>query len=165
VTLCGRASRRLRSRSATYFLTTGALAVAALFVLASEAAALGEIFKLNTTGTEYCESGASSFTPSTDTNLWFRVDSETQGTLSATRNFKPGTTVPLSGKTYLIGPKLAAFVGGVLLNNDGFVSLRGTANLKANGTVKNLKGVFIQYNLFDDGCFSSGDATTGPRLN
>jgi len=124
--------------------------------------AFGEIFKIETSGTEYCgDFNAAGFNGSNNVDLWVLVLSDTELTVSFTADFAAGTTFPMSGHTYLTGPTSAAFVGGVLFQNNSFATIQGTAKFdRRTGAIASLKGTFVQSGLLDIGCFSSGNFTS-----
>jgi hypothetical protein len=137
-----------------------------VLMTAAHASALGEIFKVDTSGTMYCDGFTSKFRAGNDVDLWIRIDSDTLLTVSLTQTFEPGTTFEMIGESYLLSSKKAAFVGGVLFESGSYAVIQGTATLKSDGTVRKLDATFIQYDLFGDGCFSSGKAkTSGASLN
>jgi hypothetical protein len=143
-------------------LWLAALATVASLLQTREALALGEIFKVDTNGTEYCgDFDSSKFTPKTDVDLWGRVDSTEQLTLSFTPTFDEGTTWPMFGFTYQTGRGRSAFVGGVVFDDGAYVTMQGNATWdQRTGAIKSLSGTFIQNGLLDLGCFSSGKFST-----
>lgn len=127
----------------------------------------GEIFKIETTGTEYCgDFDATKFNASNNVDLWVLVVSETEIEVSLTPNFAPGTTFTMEGHTYLTGQTTAAFVAGVLFNDGSFATFVGTAKFNKNtGEIKSMAGTFVQAGVLDVDCFSTGKAKTVQRLN
>jgi hypothetical protein len=138
------------------------LGLAMLVCLPFRAFALDEIFKIETAGTEYCgDFNAQGFNGSNNVDLWVKVVSDTELTVSFTPNFAAGTTFPMFGHTYLTGPTSAAFVGGVLFQNNSFATIQGTAKFdRRTGAIASLKGTFVQSGVLDIGCFSSGNFTS-----
>jgi hypothetical protein len=133
-------------------------------ILGVPAGVLGfnEIFKIETTGTEYCGNfNAQKFNGSSNVDLWVTVVSDTELTVSLTANFANGTTFPMYGHTYLTGTTSAAFVGGVLFEDGSFATIQGTAKFdKRTGAIANLSGTFVQSGVLDTECFSSGKFTS-----
>ena len=122
----------------------------------------GEVFKIETTGTQYCGDFVSQkVTAKNNTDIWARLDSETLLTLSFTPGFEPGTTFPMTGRFYLTKSTSAAFVGGVIFTDGSYATIRGAAGInKKTGEVTALSGVFIQNGLVYRDCFSSGNFTS-----
>jgi len=139
-----------------------ALALAAPLLPTREALALGEIFKLDTNGTEYCgHLDARKFTPKNDVDIWVRVDSTELITASFTPTFDEGTTWPIFGFTYETGKGKSAFHGGVFFEDFGWLTMQGDATWDKNtGAIKSLSGTFIQSELLEIGCFASGKFST-----
>jgi hypothetical protein len=131
-------------------------------VLPLSAYGFGEIFKIETSGTEYCDDfNALGFGSGNNIDLWVQVVSDSELTVSITQNFAPGTTFPMLGHTYLTGATGASFVGGVLFEDGSFATIQGTAKFdRRTGAIANLKGTFIQSGVFDINCFSSGKFTS-----
>ena len=137
-----------------------ALALIGIFPL--QAFALGEVFKIETSGIEYCgDLDRTNFNASNNVDLWVKVVSEQELTVSITANFAPGTTFPMIGETYLTGPTTAAFVGGVIFVDNSFATIQGTARGdRRTGGVTSLTGIFIQSGVLAPNCFSSGRFTS-----
>jgi len=126
----------------------------------------GEIFKIETTGTEYCgDFDFTKFNASSNVDLWVRLDSNTQLTVSLTSNFLSGTTFPMTGFFYLTKTKTASFVGGVLFVDFSYATILGTATFNKLGEVTKLQGTFIQKEVLRVGCFSSGTFKSVQKLN
>ena len=93
------------------------------------------------------------------------VVSDTELTVSTTSNFAAGTTFPMFGLSYQTGANTAAFVANVLFVDGAFAAIRGTARFNANtGAITSLAGTFIQSELLETGCFSTG-AFTSKRIS
>ncbi len=121
----------------------------------------GEIFKIETSGTEYCgDFSFQKFTAANNVDLWVQLDSDTQVTVSLTPNFAPGTTFPMVGFFYLTKSTSASFIGGVLFVDDSFATMQGTATFGKTGGVTKLAGTFVQSGVLRNGCFSSGTFTS-----
>lgn len=137
-----------------------ALACSVMFPL--KVYALGEVFKIETSGAEYCgDNDRAAFNAGNNIDLWVQVVSDEQLTVSFTPTFVAGTTFPLLGHTYLTGPTTAAFVGGVLFVDNSFATIQGTARFDRNtGGVTSLTGTFIQSGVLAANCFSSGKFTS-----
>jgi len=117
----------------------------------------GEIFKIETAGKEYCgDFEVAAFNAGNNVDLWVRLDSDTQMTVSLTSNFASGSTFPMFGFFYLVNGKNAAFVGGVLFVDDSYATIQGIATFDKIGNVTKLTGTFIQNEVLRAGCFSSG---------
>lgn len=124
----------------------------------------GEVFKIETVGTEYCGDFVSfKFGANNNVDLWARLDNDTQLTVSLTPTFIPGTTFPMSGYFYFSKSTTAAFVGAGFYPDGSYATIRGTAAVnKKTGAVTALSGVFIANSVFEEGCFSSGNFTSKP---
>src|ERR671919_791895 len=111
------------------------LGIALIVFVPFKAFGLGEIFKIETGGTEFCgDFDFDEFNPKNNVDLWVEVVSEEELLVSLTSNFAPGTTFPM---------------------------FRGTARLNRNtGAVASLTGTFIQSGVFETGCFSTGTFTS-----
>jgi hypothetical protein len=133
----------------------------------TSALAFGEIFKVETQGVEYCGNfDVTKFNTKNNVDLWIQAISETELLASFTANFAPGTTFPLFGHAYQISKTTAAFVAGVLFEDNSFVTFVGTAKFNPKtGEIQSMTGTFIQAGLLDPGCFSKGQAKTVKRLN
>ena len=144
-----------------------ALAITALLLCPSFSFAFpGEIFKIETTGKEYCgDFDATVFNAGNNVDLWVRLDSDTQLTVSLTSNFAPGFTFPMFGFFYVVNGKSAAFVGGVLFADDSYATIQGTATFNKLGQVTKLAGTFVQSEVLQLGCFSSGAFKSVQKLN
>lgn len=138
-------------------------AIAALIAVPALAHAFpGEIFKIETVGSEYCGDFASrNFGAKNNVDLWARLDSETQLTVSFTPGFDPGTTFPMTGYFYYTKSTVVAFIGAVHFSDGSFATIRGTAAInKKTGGVTAITGTFIQSGVVEQGCFSSGNFTS-----
>jgi hypothetical protein len=88
-----------------------------LQLLPADAFAFGEIFKIESSGTEYCgDFNTQKFNAGNNLDTWIQLVSETEITASFTSNFVPGTTFPMAAQTYVINGVIngnsAAVVGG-----------------------------------------------------
>jgi hypothetical protein len=142
-----------------------------LFVVAAwlpplDCFAAGEVFKLESSGTEYCgHFNVTKFSAKTDIDLWVRIDSTEQLTVSLSPYFEADLSFPLFGQTYDVASGKSAFIGGVAFDDGSYVTIQGTASWDKNtGAVKGLSGTFIQDSVFWIGCFSSGKVKTTVRL-
>ncbi len=130
-----------------------------------EAWAFGEIFKLETKGTDYCgDFDATNFDFGEGVPLWVRVDSDTELTISVTPRFELESTFVLTGKNYARTPTDGAFVGGILFEEGSWATIRGKWFSDTAGTLTKLKGKFIENMVFSDDCFSIGKFNTTDRL-
>ncbi|MFI5317121.1 MAG: hypothetical protein ACHQ6T_15580 [Myxococcota bacterium] len=138
---------------------------AALAALPMPAAAIGEIFKLETTGTEYCGNfNNAKFNAKNNVDLWVYVASDTEWDLSFSPLFVPAVSFPLIGITYFVSPKKLSFTGAQTFPSAS-VSMQGFLTLDKFGAVTKAQGTFIQNGIDRLGCFSSGKFTTTQRLN
>ncbi|MBI4527173.1 MAG: hypothetical protein HY695_25545 [Deltaproteobacteria bacterium] len=144
--------------------------VSALFLIVAlspvSAFGFGEVFKVETTGTEYCGDFFSRrISPTNNVDWWVRVVSDTELSVSYTPDFQPGTFFAIFGQTYQTGSTSAAFVGGQLFQDLSYVTIQGKATYdKKTGAIKSLAGTFISKDLMGDGCFSSGTFKTVRRV-
>ena len=140
--------------------------IALLFSPSFSFAFPGEIFKIETTGTQYCgDFNFTKFTASNNVDMWVRLDSDTQLTVSLTPNFAGGTTFPMFGFFYLTKATASSFIGGVLFDDDSYATIQGTATFNKLGQVTKLAGTFVQSEVLWLGCFSSGTFTSVQKLN
>lgn len=137
---------------------TVVVVLATVFSLVTQAYAFGEVFRIETSGIEYCgDFDFAKFSASSAVPLWVRIDGETQLTVSLTPDFTPGTTFPMTGFYYLTRSNAASFIGGVLFDNGAYATIQGEARLDKNsGGVTQIGGVFVQNGVIFEGCFSSG---------
>lgn len=144
-----------------------ALVIIALMLYPSLSFAFpGEIFQIETAGKEYCgDFNVTAFNASNNVDLWVRLDTDTQLTVSLTSNFAGGTTFPMFGLFYLVNSKSAAFIGGVLFVDDSYATIQGTATFNKFGNVTKLAGQFVQSGVLQPGCFSSGNFKSVQKLN
>jgi hypothetical protein len=138
------------------------LGIALIVFVPFKAFGLGEIFKIETTGLEFCgDLDVHRFNPRNNVDLWVQVVSEEELLVSRTFNFAAGTTFSMFGLTYLTNETTAAFVANAVFDDDSFATIRGTARLNRNtGAVASLTGTFIQSGVFETGCFSTGTFTS-----
>lgn len=128
--------------------------------------AIGEVFKIETSGTEYCGDFAfAKFGASNNIDLWVLIASNTELVVSMTPTFDNGTFFSMFGGAYLTSERTAAFVAGVLFEDGSYGTIQGIAKAdRRTGDVASLSGTFIQNGIFDVGCFSSGKFKTTERL-
>ena len=139
------------------------LGIALIVCVPFKAFGLGEIFKIETTGTEFCgDFDVDKFNPKNNVDLWVQVVSDEELLVSRTSDFAPGTTFSMFGLTYLTSETTAAFVANAQFDDDSFATIRGTAQLnRSTGAgVVSIKGTFIQSGVFETGCFSTGTFTS-----
>ena len=130
-----------------------------------QAWAFGEIFKLETKGTDYCgDFDATNFDFGEGVPLWVRVDSDTELTLSMTPGFELESTFVMTGKNYARTSTGGAFVGSVLFEDGSWATIRGKWFSDTAGTLTKLKGKFIENMVFSDDCFSIGKFNTTDLL-
>jgi len=141
----------------------GLVLVSSLLAAAPEASAVGEVFKIETAGVQYCgDLIRSSFNARNNVDLYVRVVSPAEVDLDVTPLFQ--SSVPLVGNSYLSSARKVAFTGSQTLVGGGYVSVIGTLNLDKVGTVKGGSGTFIQSDLLVPGCFSSGKWIATQRI-
>jgi hypothetical protein len=135
------------------------LGLALILSLPAGAFGLGEVFKIETTGSEFCgDLDVQQFNANNNVDLWVRVESESELTVSRTTTFDDGTTFPMFGQTYLTGPNSAAFIAGAQFVDESFATIQGTARFDPRtGRITSILGTFIQFGVFEAGCFSSGN--------
>jgi hypothetical protein len=141
------------------------LGLAMLAVMPFEAFGFGEIFKVETSGVEYCgDHSESRFNARNNVDLYVQLVSETELLVSVgTPDFPPAWTFRMFGQTYLSGKNTAVFTGNVDFGDGAYATIHGTAKFdRESGAIKSLTGTFIQKDLLVDGCFSSGKFTSHP---
>lgn len=147
------------------------IAFGLLLVVPSNSFALGEIFKIETSGTEYCgDYQATKFNAKNNIDLWIEIVSEVELLVSFTPDFQADTYFSMFGHTYLRNSKSAVFVGGQLFSagdnlfGPSYVTIQGAANFDKFGNITGLTGTFIQSGVLGDTCFSSGTFKTTQKL-
>ena len=126
---------------------------------------VGEIFMVETMGTAYCgDFNFAKFNAGNNVDLFMRIDSENQLTVSFTSAFEAGTTFPMVGTAYLTSKTTAAFVVGVLFPDGTYAMAQGIIAADKFGNLRSLKGTFIQFGVLRDDCFSAGTFTSVRRL-
>lgn len=105
------------------------LGLALLVSLPARAFGFGEVFKIETSGTEYCGNfDFARFNSGNNIDLWVRIESDTELSVSLTSNFDPVLTFPMFGRTYLTSASGAAFVAGVCLRTAPMPRFRALRN-------------------------------------
>ena len=124
--------------------------------------AIGEVFKIENTGTEYCRDlDRTNVNASNNVDLWVLIVSDQVLTVSTTANFALNTTFTLFGETYTTGPSTAAFVGNFLDVNSSFATIQGTMRFnRLTGGVTSLTGIYIENRILNPFCFSTGRFTS-----
>lgn len=146
------------------FARTFALA-AALSAAPYLALAQSEVFKIESSGTEYCgDFDARKFNPGNNVDLWVRLSFADQWDVSFFPDFPEDFTFPLPVRVYFVTQKKLAFTGWQFFDDGSFVGLSGTATLDNQGLVKSATGTFSQDGLVVLECFSSGKWKTGKRI-
>ena len=141
------------------------LSIFFLIIMPRDAFAFGEVFVVETNGTEYCGDFKNiMFGPRNNVNLWMNLLSETQIIFSFTPTFEPGTTFDMTVSTYLTSKTNAALVGRVSLENSSYATIQAMVFFDKFGTVKGMKGTLIQYGVLHPSCFSSGTFWTKNRI-
>jgi hypothetical protein len=142
---------------------TGLVVLLSLIVRAPQAYALGEVFKVETAGIEYCgDLNHEGFSANNNIDLFVRIVSPTQLDLDVSPSFQ--SAVPLIGTNYLASSNKVAFTASQTLSGGGFVTVFGTFTLDASGNVKRGTGRFTQSDLIFSGCFSTGKWKTTLRI-
>jgi hypothetical protein len=124
--------------------------------------AAGEVFKLNTSGTQYCRGFRPQvFGPSNDIDLWMRINGPTSATVYDDAALI-SVVANLDVDCAIISSKKAAcsmFSGDA---SDHFAGV-GTIIVDSFGLVKSIKGTYVRKGLLNP-CFSKGKLT-GRRIN
>lgn len=132
--------------------------------MASSASAVGEVFKVEATGTQYC--GPYSyvkFNASNNLDFWIRMVSDSEILVSLTPGFDTETfTIYLT--TYPMDSKKVSYIGGTYVDNYTYIGLQGISKIDKYGEIANTKGTFMWSNWFYDDCFASGKFKTVQRL-
>ena len=132
-----------------------------MFVVPIEVFGLGEVFKVEAIGTEYCGEGdVTKLNAKNNTDIWVEVVSETELLVSFTSDFAPGTTFSMTGFSYPINDRTSAFVAGASFGPQSFAAIRGVAKLNSEGGITALSGTYIDGDVLEEGCFSSGTFKT-----
>lgn len=134
-----------------------------LFSVSGHVLAQGELFALQTTGTEYCPGSAPlRFTPSTDIPFFVRFDSETSvsafvWSVGSAPDFTFDTQVDF------ISTRALSFNADNYLDSDNHMEVIGRIKLDKYGVAKTLTGTFIRVGMTNS-CYSVGKLT-GKRIN
>lgn len=123
----------------------------------------GEVFKLNTSGNQYCPGAAPvKLSPSNDLDLWLHVDSNTQ----MTAYLDAGLTVPLITFDVTMdwyASNAASFDAFYYDDADNRFEAIGIVKFKKDGSAKSLKATFLRKGIVDS-CYAKG-TLTGKRVN
>ena len=133
------------------------------FVLASAGVsfAVGEYFKVEMTGTEYCgDYQFQQFNASNNVDIWMTVVANDEIIASLTPDFESGTTFPVYLTYYTVGKNKTAFAGGVMFNNGAWISVFGKSSLDRNRRITSIQGTFTQDGVLRPYCFSTGTFRT-----
>jgi len=136
---------------------------AALAALPPAALAAGEVFKVETTGTEYCgDFDNSKFNANNNIDLYVKIVDGTEWDIDFSPLFE--TAIPVVGTSYYVKQRTVSFTGAQFFADNSFISMEGKLTLDAFGNVTRASGTFIQDSLVFVGCFSSGKWRTTQRL-
>jgi len=118
--------------------------------------AIGEVFKIENTGTEYCvDLDRTNVNAINNGDLWMLIVSDQVLIVSTTADFV-GPTFNLIGQTFTTGPSTAAFVGSFFDTNNSFATIQGTMRFnRLTGDVTTLMGIFIENRILNPLCFST----------
>lgn len=143
-------------------MKTFLLALVMIGIFPLQAFAIGEVFKIENTGTEYCgDLDRTNVRANNNVDLWVLIVSDQELTVSTTADFLVNTTFTLLGETYTTGPSTAAFVGSVFGVDNSFATIQGTMRFnRLTGDVTNLTGIFIENSVLAPNCFSTGRFTS-----
>jgi len=133
-------------------------------IMTGHAFALGEVFRVDITGTKYCEDFDREMFGPRNISLWIQILRDKEMIVSFTPTFEPGTTFPLNGSTYFTEESSAVFGGGVSFRNDSHFIIRGKIYFDKWDAVKFMKGIFMDKDILFPGCFSYGTFWTMERL-
>ena len=137
-------------------------AIAILMSVSSYSWGVGEVLKLNTSGTEYCYGyKPKAFTPSRDVDMWLRID----GSYSATIYLDPGLTeevAVLDVDSAMISSNKASFSA---FSGDSYdhIAAIGTFSFDSSGYIKSLKASIVRRGVLNS-CYSKA-TVTGKRIN
>ena len=143
-------------------MKTFLLALAMIGILPFQAFAVGEVFKIENTGTEYCgDLDRTNVNANNNVDLWVLIVSDQELTVSTTAAFLVNTTFTLLGETYTTGPSTAAFVGSFFGINNSFATIQGIMRFnRLTGDVTSLTGTFTENSVLAPNCFSTGRFTS-----
>jgi hypothetical protein len=124
--------------------------------------AIGTVFKINSTGTQYCPGfKPAKFSPSKDIDLWFQIDSETQMTVYS----DSGLTVPVAtlyANFDSIASTSASFDAFYFGDSDNRFEAIGVLKFnKKDGSVKSLKATFLRKGVLNS-CYANGTSWQNP---
>ncbi|MGZ8214071.1 MAG: hypothetical protein ACXWTP_06190 [Methylosarcina sp.] len=123
----------------------------------------GEVFKLNSSGTQYCSGfSPSKFNASNDVDLWLHIDNDTQMTVY----LDSGLTVPVFTFDATIdsyASNAASFNAFYYGDADNHFEAVGVLKFKKDGSAKSLNASFLRKGILNS-CYSKG-TLTGKRVN
>jgi hypothetical protein len=122
----------------------------------------GEVFKLNSSGTQYCSGKPSTFNASRDVDLWLHIDNDTQMTVYS----DSGLTVPLftfDATVDSTNPKSASFDAFYYGDADNHFEAIGVLKFNKDGSAKSFKASFLRKGILNS-CYAKG-TLTGKRVN
>jgi hypothetical protein len=134
------------------------------FCSAPSVFAVGEIFKVEATGTEYCSDGYAKFNASNNLDLWIQMVSENEILVSTGQNFEPTERFTIHVTSYSMNSKQASYIGGAYVDDYTYIGMQGISKINKYGEITSSKGTFMWSNWFDDDCFASGKFKTVKRL-
>ncbi len=146
-------------------LLFGVLAILFFVLMTGPAFAIGEAFLIETSGTEYCDNFSFvKFNAKNNVNLWAYIQSDSEVVISFTPTFQSGTTFSMTLTYYYVTNTKTSFIGTIQLEDESYLTMQGITTFDKYGTVKSLKGAFIQNGVVHAGCFSSGNFYSSKRL-
>ena len=131
--------------------------------MASSASAVGEVFKVEATGTQYCSYGYAKFNASNNLDFWIQMVSDSEILVSLTPGFDT-ETFTIYVTTYPMDAKKFSYMGGTYVDNYTYIGLQGISKINKYGEIASSKGTFMWSNWFYDDCFASGKFKTLQRL-
>jgi hypothetical protein len=127
------------------------------------AGATGEVFKLNSSGNQYCSGfSPSKFNASNDVDLWLHIDSDTQMTAYLDSTLLV-PVVTFDATIDWITSNSASFDAFYYGDADNHFEAVGILKFGKDGSAKSLKATFLRKGILNS-CYSKG-TLTGKRVN
>jgi hypothetical protein len=136
-----------------------------LLFVASPALALDEIFRIEQTGTIWCDDFVNQkFNPKNNVDLWIYLPSDINAiVLSDTPTFD--AVAFMFGVGYLTSQTSASFYATAVVDEFLFVTFDGVLKFDSrSGDVKSISGTFLVSAASETSCFSSGTFKSVQRL-
>ncbi len=129
-----------------------------LLAIAVDVFAFGEVFRIETSGTEYCgDFFFFKFNAKSNIDLWIKIVSNEESIIYFTPDLDPTSSLTINTTTYWKDFTRTALVGMYSSEDGGYLTVRGIIKFDKLGNIKRIKGTFIEYDtIIGLDCFSTG---------